>query len=95
MYILLLTCLSIRAVHLELVNETSTHLVVLALVWFFNPYGVPSHIYSDNACAFVAGCNRVKEVFVYDEFVGKFSTFSIRHLTIPLYLVWERLGETY
>lgn len=99
MYILLFTCLNIRAVHLELVNDMSTHSVVLAMVRFFNLYGVPTHIYSDNARSFVAGCDLVKQVFVSDEFVGKFSTFNIKHLTIPLYSawfgsVWERLIKT-
>ena len=84
MYILLFTCLNIRAIHLELVKDMSTHSVILALVQLFNLYGVLAHIYSDNTRAFVAGCNLVKQVFVSDEFVGKFSAFNIKHLTIPL-----------
>ena len=96
MYILLFACLNIRVIHLELVKDMSTHSVIVALVRFFNLDGVPSHFYSDNAWAFVACCNLVKQVFVSDEFVGKFSTFNIKHLTIPLYSawfgsVWERL----
>ena len=31
---------------------------------------------------------RVKQVFVFDEFVGRFSTLNIKHFTIPLYSVW-------
>ena len=74
----------------------SIYSVILALVQFFNLYGVPSHIYSDNVRAFVAGCNLVKQVFTSDKFVGKFSTFNMKHVTIPLYSpwfgnVWERL----
>ena len=88
MYILLFTCLNIRAIHLELVKDMSIHSVIFALVQFFTLYEVPSHIYSDNARAFVAGGNLVKQVFVSDEFVGKFSTFNIKHLTIPLYSAW-------
>ena len=88
MYILLFTCLNIRAIHLELVKDMSTHSVILALVRFFNLYEVPSRIYSDNARAFIAGCNRMKQVFVSNEFVGKFSTFNINYLTIPLYSAW-------
>ena len=84
MYILLFTGLSIGSIHLDLVKDLSTHSVILALVRFFNLYGLPSYIYSDNARAFVAGCNLAKQV-VSDEFVGKFSTFNIKHLTIPLY----------
>ena len=77
----------------------STHSVILALVRFFNLYGVPSRIYYDNARVFIAGCNLVKQVFVFDEFAGKFSTLNIKHLTIPLYSawfgsVWERLVES-
>ena len=58
-------------------------------------YGVPSLIYSDNARAFVATYNQIKQVFVLDAFVGKFCTFNIKHLTIPFYSacfrsVWER-----
>ena len=95
-YILLFTCLNIIVIHLELVKDMSTHSVILALVRFFNLYGVSLHIYSDNVRAFVAGCNLVKQVFVSDEFVGMFSTFNIKHLTISLYSawfgsVWERL----
>ena len=82
MYILLFPCLNIRAVHLELVNDMSTHSVALALVRLFNPYGVPSRIYTDNARAFVVGCKLVKQIFVSNEFVGKISTFNIKHLTI-------------
>ena len=96
MYILLFTCLNIIVIHLELVKDMSTHSVILALVRFFNLYGVSLHIYSDNVRAFVAGCNLVKQVFVSDEFVEKFRTFNMKYLTIPLYSawfgsVWERL----
>ena len=37
---------------------------------------------------FVAGCSLVKQDFVSDEFVEKFSTFYIKRLTILLYLAW-------
>ena len=59
------------------------------MLWYDSSvYGVPSRIYSNNARDFVAGCNPVKQVFMSDEFVGKFSTFDIKHLTIPLYSAW-------
>ena len=46
--ILIFTCFNVRAFHLELMNDMSTHSVALAMVRFFNIYGVPSNIYSDN-----------------------------------------------
>lgn len=88
MYILIFACFNVRAIHLELVEHISVHFVVLALVRFFNVHGVPSHIYSDNARSFVSGCDVIKEVYVSDKFVGKFSTYNIKHPTIPLYSVW-------
>ena len=88
MYILLFTCLNIRAIS-ELVMSTS---VIFALVRVFILYGVPSLIYSDNARAFVAGCNQES-----DEFVGKFTTFNIKtsYHSFVFGLVWDCLGETY
>ena len=56
-HILLFTCFNIRAIPLELVKDMSIYSMILALVGFFNLYEVPSHIYSDNVHAFVAGSN--------------------------------------
>lgn len=67
---------------MELVDDMSAHAVVLALVRFFKLYRVLTHIYSDNARSFVAVCNFIKQMFISDEFDGKFSTFNIKHLTI-------------
>ena len=52
---LLFTCLNVRAVHIELVPDMSTHQFVLAFTRFTNVYGIPSHLYSDNAKSFIAG----------------------------------------
>lgn len=47
----------------------------------------------------MAGCDLIKRVFISDEFEGKFSSYNIKHLTIPLYSAWfgstwERLIKT-
>ena len=55
MYILLFTCSNIRAVHIELVPDMSTLQFVIAFTCFTNVYGIPSHLYSDNAESFIAG----------------------------------------
>ena len=49
MYLLVFTCLNVRACHLELILEMSTNKFFLVLIRFCNEYGIPSTIYSDNA----------------------------------------------
>ena len=49
MYLLIFTCLNVRAVHIELVPDMNTNPLVLAIIRFTNIYGIPTHIYSDNA----------------------------------------------
>ena len=49
MYLLIFTCLNVRAVHIELVPDMSAQSFVLAFLRFVNLYGVPSYLYSDNA----------------------------------------------
>ena len=60
MYILILTCMNIRAVHIELVSDLSTRSLVLALLRFCNIYGVPSHLYSDNGKSLISGVDLMK-----------------------------------
>ena len=59
-YILLFTCATIRAVHLELVNSLSLSDFILALRRFSARRGLPSTIYSDNAKTFEAASSLVK-----------------------------------
>ena len=99
MYLLIFTCLNIRAVHIELVPDMSTQAFILAFIRFTNIYGIPSHIYSDNAKSFIAGCNLLDEVFTTHEFKENFDTYHIKHIKIPLYApwvgsIWERMIRT-
>ena len=84
-YILLFTCLNARAVHIELVPDMSTHQFVLAFSRFANVYGIPSHLYSDNAKSFIAGAEILQKALVCDEYKANFDVFVIRHVKIPLY----------
>lgn len=93
MYMLIFTCLNIRAVRIELVKDMSTHSFVLALIRFTNIYGIPSHIYSDNARSFIAGCNLIEEVFASSAFNEHFQVYNIKHIRIPLYAAW--VGSTW
>ena len=99
MYLLILTCLTVREVHIELVPDTSTHSFVLAFLRFVNFYGIPSHVYSDDAKSFVAGCQIIEQALVYDEFKDHFHCYNVQHIKIPLYsawvgATWERLIRT-
>ena len=92
-YILVFTCLSIRAIHIELIPDMHTHALVLALIRFTNIYGVPSHIYSDNARSFVAGVNLIQQMFLSSEFCEHFSKYNVKHIRIPVYSAW--VGSTW
>ena len=98
-YLLILTCLCTRAIHLELLPDQSVDQFVLALVRFCNVYGIPEAIYSDNALTFTSGASVLKQVFTSDEFKSAFGTHSINHIKIPLGApwvgsIWERCIRT-
>ena len=98
-YLLIFTCLNVRACHVELIPEMSTEHFVLALVRFCNEYGIMSHIYSDNAKSFIAGVHVLEKVIASEEFKDRFNIYNIKHIKIPLYspwvgASWERLIRT-
>ena len=80
---------------MELIPDMSTTQFVLAFVRFANIYGIPTHIYSDNAKSFIAGDNHISTVFASQKFKETFKIYSIKHVTIPLYEPWIRccMGE--
>ena len=88
MYLLIFTCLNVRAVHIELLPDMDTHSLVLAIIRFTNIYGVPSHLYSDNAKSFIAGCDVMKEIFLASEFCEYYSKYNIKHIRIHAYSAW-------
>ena len=53
MFVLIFTCLNIRAVHFELLPDMSTRNFVLAFQRFCNMYSLPQILYSDNAKTFI------------------------------------------
>ena len=99
MYILIFTCMNVRACHIELIPEMSTNHFVLALIRFFNEYGIPSTIYSDNAKSFISGVHVLEQVFTSADVRKSFGIYNIQHIRIPLYSpwvgsTWERLIRT-
>lgn len=57
----LFTCLSVRAIHLEIANNLTSSSVILALQRFAARRGTPSYIYSDNGTNFRGACRELKE----------------------------------
>lgn len=60
-WIALFTCLSIRAVHLEVVHTMSTESCVLAIRRFVTRRGAPAEIFSDNGTNFHGAHNKLKK----------------------------------
>ena len=54
MYLLIFTCLNVKACHLVLIPERSTNHFILPLIMFWNVYGIHSTIYSENAKSFIS-----------------------------------------
>ena len=82
-----------RAIHLEIVNSMSVEDFILAFVRFYNRYGCPKVLYSDNAKSFLAGSSLLADLIATSQFQQKFIKFNISHKTIPSYSPW--FGSTY
>ena len=95
MYILIFTCLNVRAIHIELVEDMSIAAFVQALIRFSKIYGAPTYIYSDNARAFNAalGGDIVEHHVLSTYFENKFRSYQIKHIKIPLHSPW--VGSTW
>ena len=55
--------------------DMSLHQFVLAFTCFSNVYGIPSHLYSDNAKSFIAGGEISQKALVSDKYRAKFDVF--------------------
>ena len=84
-YILIYTCLNVRAIHLELVLTMSTADFLLALVKFCNTYCFPRSGYSENAGTFLNASRILNDCSVDDPLNEYLTKNSIRHVKIPLY----------
>ncbi|XP_039311874.1 uncharacterized protein LOC105204988 [Solenopsis invicta] len=62
-YICIFVCMSIKAVHLELVSDLSSEGFIAALRRFIARRGMPAHIHSDNGSNFVGANNQLKELY--------------------------------
>ncbi|XP_062710317.1 uncharacterized protein LOC134288698 [Aedes albopictus] len=99
---MLATCLTTRAIHIELVNSLSTDSCIMAIRNFVARRGQPRKIYSDRGTNFV-GANRelqrLQTVINYDEMMREFTTEETEWVFNPPLAPhmggsWERLIRT-
>jgi hypothetical protein len=88
MYLVIFTCLSVRAVHLELVPDMSTKSFLSAFVRFANRFGLPKSIYSDNAPSFVQAADLLNKSFSDSFFSEYLAKNNVKHNRVPLYSPW-------
>ena len=88
MYILIFTCLNIRAIHLELLPSMTCKDFLMAFVRFCNIYSIPEAIYSDNASTFLQALGIVSDSLIDDVFSQYLLKNNIRHVRIPLFSAW-------
>lgn len=78
-YVCVFVCMTIKAIHLEVVSDLSTDGFIAALRRFIARRGMPEHIYSDNGTNFVGAKNQLKEMYAlfnskeHKELINKFS----------------------
>ncbi|XP_050293738.1 uncharacterized protein LOC126734245 [Anthonomus grandis grandis] len=61
-YLCVFVCLTVKAVHLELVTDLSTNKFLEAFQRFIARRGKPANIYSDNGTNFIGASNHLKEL---------------------------------
>jgi hypothetical protein len=88
MYVLIFTCLNIRAIHLELLPSMSTSDFLMAFVRFTNVHGIPNNLYSDNANTFLQAGELLGGSSIDSEFNQFLYKHCIKHIKIPLYSAW-------
>ena len=87
-YVLLFTCATTRAVHLELVDNMTCEAFLRAFRRFINRRSVPSVIYSDNAPTFVKANHYLKKVMNEHLTKNFFLQQKIRWKFIPSRAPW-------
>jgi len=87
-YLLVFTCLSIRAIHIEVVPDMTCSNFLFAFIRFCNIHLIPNSVYSDNASTFLQAMGIVAESSEDDSFTEYLNKNNVRHLRIPLHAAW-------
>ncbi|XP_055585084.1 uncharacterized protein LOC129737939 [Uranotaenia lowii] len=97
-WVCLFTCLTIRAVHVEIVYSLSTSSCILAIRRFIARRGSPASFHSDNGTNFRGACNVLRETIqnINEECAATFTNTDTQwHFNPPLSPhmggVWERM----
>ncbi|XP_012543534.1 uncharacterized protein LOC105840988 [Monomorium pharaonis] len=72
-------CMSIKAVHIEIVSDLSTEAFLAALKRFIGRRAIPVHIYSDNETNFIGANNQLRELYALiqsDDFQTQVDEFA-------------------
>ncbi|XP_055614827.1 uncharacterized protein LOC129761145 [Toxorhynchites rutilus septentrionalis] len=100
-WVALFTCLSIRAVHLEVVHSLSTESCMMAVRRFVARRGSSSEIYSDNATNFLGASNELRNEIrsINGNIAETFTTSNTKWLFIPpasphMGGAWERMERS-
>ena len=88
MFLLVFTCLNIRAIHLELLPSMNCKDFLFAFVKFCNIFTIPDTIYSDNASTFLQSMGVISNSYSDNDFNDYLHKNSIKHVKIPLYSAW-------
>ena len=88
-YLLIFTCLVVRAVHIEILPDMTSNSVLMAFIRFSNKFCIPAKIYSDNAPSFAQACRILNQAMVSSELRSHFERNNVTHVTVPLYASWQ------
>lgn len=81
-YVCVFICMTIKAVHLELVSDLTSDGFIAALRRFAARRGLPKHIYSDNGLNFVGANNQLRELYAlfnsheHNELINRYASNS-------------------
>ncbi|XP_066583621.1 uncharacterized protein [Prorops nasuta] len=86
-YVSVFVCMSVKAIHLEVVFDMTSEGFLAALRRFTSRRGLPQHIYSDNGTNFIGANNQLREILSF--FNEKDSTSKIQDFNIKNHIQWH------
>ncbi|XP_053696636.1 uncharacterized protein LOC128743950 [Sabethes cyaneus] len=99
-WVALFTCLTIRAVHMEIVHSLSTDSCIMAIQRFTYRRGTPAEFISDNGTCFVGASNELKAIVSRENALASTFTSALTKWTFNppaaphMGGVWERLVQS-